>query len=527
MACSKAYSAKMNNMKPSQFRCRRISVGTGLLLSMVLPLSLLTGQAQQQTGGPRAPSLPPRNQITPAPLPGLPLQSCLPSQKTTMELLQAGLGPSEIMQAEQNSVACKVNPAVVEVLAYGFGAIPGQEYESLASATQGRSIGTGVLVSADGYVVTNRHVIRNAPKLTVILHSNDKPDEPVTAELKGQDEATDLAVLKIEKTGLPFLEFNLQPVHQGDTVFAFGSPHGVGISMTKGIISAPIRQVKDEDQQDYIQTDAAINKGNSGGALVDIKGRLVGVNSFILSESGGNEGINFAIPAGVAAYVYNQIKSNGYVIRGTIGVTTRNLTPELVSALKLPVQVGVYVEDVEPKGPAETAGVEVGDVIVAYDGIRLQVDERRPDPALEFRRAITQRIRGAKIQLDVLRNGVQKSFNVVVNQASPEQFQNAPQLTSDFLIESLGIYGLRMTSNSAALHNLRSRQGVLVSVKVQSMQAQVSDLQVDDLITQINGKPVSDLDDLRRAMDTAESGSTVVLQVERARKYMLIFINVN
>jgi S1-C subfamily serine protease len=297
--------------------------------------------------------------------------------------------------------------------------------------------------------------------------------------------------------------------------------------MTKGVVSAPVRQVREEDEVDYIQTDAPINPGNSGGALVDINGKLVGINTFILSASGGNEGINFALPADVVRQVYSQLRTNGYVVRGTIGITTRNLTPDLIRALKLDIQVGVYIEDVEPKGPAEIAGIEVGDIVVGYDSRPLQIDLMRPDPALELRRAVTIKLKNSKIQLDVLRHGVRKSFDVDVKQASGERSGDPLQLSNDFLIESLGIYGLKMTMNLAASRGLRNRQGVIVAAKVQSMQADSWDLQFDDLIFQANGEPITGLDDLRRVMDGADSGTTVYLNIERNHRIMLVPISIN
>jgi S1-C subfamily serine protease len=199
----------------------------------------------------------------------------------------------------------------------------------------------------------------------------------------------------------------------------------------------------------------------------------------------------------------------------------------MIRALKLNIQVGVYIEDVEPKGPAEIAGIEVGDIVVSYDNTPIVIDLRRPDPALDLRRAITTKIRGGKIKLEVLRSGTRKSFDVDVKQASGDRSGESIQLSNDFLIESLGIYGLKMTMNLAASRNLRNRQGVVVAAKVQSMQSDSWNLQFDDLIFQINGEPVTELDDIRRAMDEAESGSTVFLNIERNRKIILVPININ
>jgi serine protease Do len=514
-------SDKIYVMKPAKFRNYRFILLPGVILAFVV-----FAFAQ---GTPPLPSQTPAGLVPPVTRPpGPPLgpAPCAPNRLTAIEQLQSGVSMSDILQQENRAVSCKVDPAVVEVSASGFGAMPGQEYDTPASAAPGPTNGSGVIISADGYIITNRHVIKNAPKVTVILHATGKQDEAIQATLVGQDETTDLAVLKVAKTGLPFLDFNFVPVRQGDTVFAFGSPHGYRISMTKGVVSAPVRQVREEDEIDYIQTDAPINPGNSGGALVDINGKLVGINTFIFSSSGGNEGINFALPADVVFQVYSQIKQNGYVVRGTIGISTRNLTPEMIRALKLDVDSGVYIEDVEPKGPADIAGIQVGDIVVGYDNKPLQVDLRRPDPALDLRRNITRQLKNAKIQLDIVRRGVRKTFDVEVKQASGERSADSLQLSSDFLIEQLGVYGLKMTMNLAASRNLRNRQGVVVAAKVQSMQSDSWNLQFDDLIFQVNGEPVAELDDLRKALDEAESGSTVFLNIERNRKIILVPITI-
>ena len=298
--------------------------------------------------------------------------------------------------------------------------------------------------------------------------------------------------------------------------------------MTKGIISAPIRQVKEEDQLDYIQTDSAINPGNSGGALVDINGRLVGINTFILSGSGGNEGLNFAIPSDVVQYIYRQLRDNGYVIRGTIGITTRNLTPELIRALKLPVQLGVYIDDVEPKGPAEEAGIQGGDIVVAYDGIPLD-GRRSQDLALELKRGISGKPKGQKIELEVLQRQTQtkKKFTIIVDQSSQMSSDDSPQLSSDTIVPQLGVYVLQVGPGGASALGLRSTRGIMVAAKVQSMTAAATELENRDLIVEVDGKPVTTQIELQRALDNADPNNPIAIRLERDKKYTTILVEIN
>jgi len=453
--------------------------------------------------------------------------------KTTLEQIEAGISISEIQQNETRAMACKVNPQVVEVIASGFGATLGQEYESVAMATPGPSIGSGVIVSADGYIMTNRHVIKGAPRITVVLHFNGKADEQLPAEFKGGDERTDLALIKIEKTGLPFFQRNIASYQQGETVFAFGSPHGVGNSMSKGIVSAGVRQVNESDPTDYLQTDAAINTGNSGGALVDIQGRLVGINTFILSGSGGNEGLNFAVPAPTVFYIFNQLRDNGYVVRGDIGISPRNITPEWVRLLKLPVTYGVYLEDVEPKGPADIAGLKTGDIVVGYSDpfSRVSIDEKTTDPKLALEREISGTKQGNLVRLDVIRPGpsgwtVPKTFSITARQLSKDVSSDGIQLSSDLAIEQLGIFGLSLDTAFAKSRGFRSSRGVYVASKVQSM-GPVTDLQVGDFIVEANATPVPTSEDLKQVLDKLSSGDRVLLNVERDGKFKMIAVPIN
>jgi len=241
----------------------------------------------------------------------------------------------------------------------------------------GRGSGSGVILSSDGYIVTNGHVVQGARKVRVRLqglerHPTATSSEvlgPIEAKLVGVDRQTDLAVLKIDMTGLPALQLaDSDTLKQGQVVFAFGSPLGLENSVTMGVVSATARQIDPDNPSIFIQTDAPINPGNSGGPLVDVDGHVVGINTFILTQSGGNEGLGFAIPSNVVRNIYDQIRTEGHVHRGQIGVFLRTISPELVEGLHLPVNHGLLLEDVAPGSPADKAGLKAGDVITSIGG---------------------------------------------------------------------------------------------------------------------------------------------------------------
>jgi serine protease Do len=299
--------------------------------------------------------------------------------------------------------------------------------------------------------------------------------------------------------------------------------------MTKGIISAPIRQVKEEDQLDYIQTDSAINPGNSGGALVDINGRLVGINTFILSGSGGNEGLNFAIPSDVVQYIFGQLRDNRYVIRGTIGITTRNLTPELIRALKLSVQLGVYIDDVEPRvrpmKPEFREAISCCPMTVSpsmADGPGSRTRTQTPDIRKAKRgERLTWKCCSARQDEEEIHHCVDQ------NQSSPMAADDTPQLSNDTIVPQLGIYVLQVGPGGASALGLRSTRGVMVAAKVQSMTAAVTDLENRDLIVEVDGKPVTTQIELQRALDNADLSNPIAIRLERDKKYTTILVEIN
>ena len=264
-----------------------------------------------------------------------------------------------------------------------------------------RGLGSGVIVSTDGYILTNNHVIEEADEVKVLL--ND--DREFTAKIIGTDPKTDVAVIKIEGADLPSVTLaDSATLRVGDVVFAIGNPLGVGQTVTMGIVSATSRRVgilgDVEGYEDFIQTDAAINQGNSGGALIDARGRLVGINSAILSTSQGNIGIGFAIPVNLASSIMNSLIETGTVSRGYLGVSSTQLTPDLAEAFKLPRDTkGVVIADLNPAdGPAAKAGFKRDDVITSING--------RPVSTVDdLRLIIAQFIPGTKVSIDYLREG--------------------------------------------------------------------------------------------------------------------------
>src|SRR5580658_8901266 len=272
-------------------------------------------------------------------------------------------------------LAARVRPAVVQIFSTGY-AKP-QEGDDEASSNTALlskqiSTGSGVILTADGYIVTNNHVVDNARKIEVKLPTRgDTRTQGMTLQAKvvGVDRETDLAVLKIDGKNLATLPLgDSTQLKQGELVMAFGNPFGLEGSASTGVVSSTSRRLKEDDPLAYIQTDAPINPGNSGGPLVDTEGRVVGINTMIYTRSGGSEGIGFAVPSSVVKTVYDQIRKDGHVHRGHIGVGLQTVTPTLAKGLGLPQDWGVVVSDLEEDGSAAKAGVMIGDIVKTFDG---------------------------------------------------------------------------------------------------------------------------------------------------------------
>src|SRR5215469_3806677 len=378
--------------------------------------------------------------------------------------------PLHVFSESVQQLSGKVTKSVVQVLTTGFSLSTDEEKNDTAYLEAQRGIGAGVVLSEDGYIVTNAHVIEGARKIRVRLQGLDKqtaeqvdasPHGPIEAKLVGIDKLSDLAVLKIDLKGLPTLELaDSNDLKQGQVVFAFGSPLGLENSVSMGVVSATTRQIDPDRPEIYIQTDAPINPGNSGGPLVDVDGHIVGINTFILSESGGNEGLGFAIPSDVVKSVYEQIRTEGHVHRGQIGVLPRTITPELVEGLHLPTNQGVLLEDVVPDSSADHAGLKVGDIVVSIGG----------KPVADVRHfaidLYAYRI-GQEAEVGLLRDGKVQTVSVTVMERSDDPERFADMVTGPTnLVPRLGVVAVSINEElKQALGDLRIPNGVLVAAR--------------------------------------------------------------
>jgi serine protease Do len=444
----------------------------------------------------------------------------------------AGRALTELSQSLQD-LSERVSPSVVQIFVTGYGE-PNDEEQSAGDPVLERSSGSGVILDANGYIVTNAHVVERATRVEVelplaasggasgssILRRRGKI---VGAQVVAVDSETDLAVLKIEATGLPVLPFgDSEALRPGQIVLAFGSPLGLESSVTMGVVSAVARQLTPEDPMIYIQTDASINPGNSGGALVDTDGRLVGISTLIYSQSGGNEGIGFAAPSNIVRNVFDQIRKTGRVHRGQIGVNAQTITPLMADALGVTVDAGVVLSDVVPGGPAAIAGLQPGDVVMALDGKRLENGR-------QFRINIYTRGMNETVTLDVQRGDRRLSVRVPVAERSGGIGSLAELIAQQAPVRSLGIMALSLTPPvGQALDGLRRDKGVVVlNVSAGTPFSQQGRLQPGDVIYALNGRPVGGVAELNEVAATLKPGSAAVLHLERGGTLMFLSFRVD
>ena len=385
-----------------------------------------------------------------------------------------------------------------------------------------QGLGSGVIVSPDGYILTNSHVVKGADTIKVTLGDGRE----LTAKTVGSDPQTDLAVIKIDAKDLPAITFaDSDRVEVGDRVLAVGNPFGIGQTVTSGMVSGLGRATMGLDYEDFIQTDAAINPGNSGGALVDGEGRLVGVNTAILSRSGGFQGIGFAIPANLARNVMEQLVSSGKVVRGYLGVTMQDINEELATQFDLKTRSGALVADVVPDSPADKAGMKGGDVIVELNGKPVK-DSRN------LKLAVANIVPGQKASAGVLRDGkkVEVEFTVVPRPSDQALARGdrggnfgADDEEDTGVLNGVGVGDLdpQIRREFDVPKNVR---GALVTSVEPDSAAAAAGLQPGDVIQEINRQPVKDADDaVKLTAKTGESKKTLLrVWSQRGSRFVVV-----
>jgi serine protease Do len=418
------------------------------------------------------------------------------------------------------SLAAKVSPAVVQILVTGYGPLKEQEDRSqTAFIVRQHAVGSGVIVDSHGYIMTNAHVVEGAQRIRVALPlpGDDSGQVPVgkrrilEAHLVGMHKETDLALLKVEEKDLPTLSLvNQQRPKVGQLVFAIGSPEGLQNSVTMGVLSALARQPDSTKPLTYLQTDAPINPGNSGGPLVDMTGTVIGINTFILSQGGGSEGLGFAIPARVVDFVYHSLRNHGHVHRVEIGAVAQEITPDLAEGLQLPQRWGVVVVDVVPDGPAASAGLQIQDII-------LTADDRRIETLPSLSAALYLHRLDQAVKLEILRGKERKTLYVPAIEHRDHMDELLDSINPEnSLVPRLGILGIDLTTELRTKLGLRIDSGVVVVGRAVDLIMPDTGLQAGDVIHQVNLTPIDSMDTLRATVDKLKSGDPVVLQVERS-----------
>jgi serine protease Do len=366
-----------------------------------------------------------------------------------------------------------------------------------------QGLGSGVIVSPEGYILTNNHVVDGATDVMVTLH--DKRE--LKARVVGTDAKTDIAVVKIEGSNFPTLTLaDSSKAEIGDIVLAIGDPFGVGQTVTQGIISATGRSgLGIEDVEDFIQTDAPINPGNSGGALVDDQGHLIGINTAIVGNAGGNVGIGFAVPINLAKYDMDQILAHGKVTRGYMGVMIQDVKPALAQAFHA-TTAGALVGDVTPDSPASRSDLKTGDIIVELNGQPIENQN-------QLRLKVGQMAPGTTINLKVLRDGKPMQISMKLGEVPTERETASAERESS----SDGLQGVTVENLTPELANQLKlspqTKGVVVNDVSPSSKAAVAGLQQGDVIVQVNRQPVTSTSDFRRAVSSVSKDGPILLLV--------------
>lgn len=396
----------------------------------------------------------------------------------------------------------------------------GDEFERRMPAPRDyreQGLGSGVIVTPDGYIVTNNHVVDQVDELTVSL-----PDKRTfKAKIIGTDPKTDVAVIKIDASNLPVLPWgDASQLQVGEMVLAIGNPFGLSQTVTMGIISAVGRaNIGIVDYEDFIQTDAAINPGNSGGALVNVKGQLIGINTAIFSQSGGYMGIGFAIPSNMAKSVMQSLIKHGKVVRGWIGVSIQEITPDLANEFGSADTQGALVADVMEDSPASKAKLERGDIITAYNGTAIR------DPG-QLRSLVAETVPGTTVTIAILREKKAQEFKVTIGELPKELAKTGSRDSGGGKGEHAlsGITVENLSSQTERFWRSKARSGVVVTDIEADSPAERAGLQTGDVIREINRKPVKDVRDFERLTSQLTRNAPVLLLLNRGNATIFLSI---
>jgi serine protease Do len=403
---------------------------------------------------------------------------------------------------------------------FGFGGPggPGDGDEGPRQRQGGQ--GSGVVLTADGYILTNHHVVDGANEIKVSLDRAGRPGgaREWTAKLVGSDPKTDIAVLKVEASDLvPIAIGDSDRVEVGDVVLAIGNPFGVGQTVTMGIISARGRGMGITDYEDFLQTDASINPGNSGGALVDAQGRLVGINTAIFSPNGGNLGIGFAVPVNLATQIKDGLVAHGKVVRGFLGLMIQPVSPEIAKAFQLPDTAGALVGDVVEDGPAGKAGIKAGDVVVEFDGKKVE-DAR----ALRLKAAATAP--GTTVTLTLVRDGKREQVQVTLKDLA--EAPGAPGEPAEAATPAKGKVGLALGAlDREARRRLgapESLEGALVNEVAPGSPAEAAGVRPGEVVVEVQRKPVKTPAEARAAIAEAPKETVLRLWSRGGMRYVVV-----
>ncbi|MDP2698355.1 DegQ family serine endoprotease [Thalassospira sp.] len=393
----------------------------------------------------------------------------------------------------------------------GQGQGQGQPQQRRATA-----LGSGFIISADGYIVTNNHVIDGADEISVRLQEG----ETLPATLIGRDPKTDVALLKVEpKSDLPFVSWgDSDTARVGEWAVAIGNPFGLGGTVTAGIVSARNRDINQGPYDDFIQTDASINRGNSGGPLFNLDGDVIGINSAIYSPSGGSVGIGFAIPSAIARSVIDQLKEYGRTRRGWLGVHIQTVTDDIADSVGLDKSTGAMVAGVSEEGPAQKAGIKQGDVILKFDGKDVESMRRLP-------RIVADTKIGKDVDVVIWRDGKRETLQVelgeleedIVATSAPETSEQSPASTEESAIAPLGIKVANISEDLRSRYNLaEGTEGVIVTEVNGDSYAAEKGVRPGDIIIEASHKSVSSVDEVKTAVDTAlkDDKRTILMLIE-------------